>query len=359
MFRLPFSPAPRELEFRSMAIDSDGVTIHMSTRRHSVPCPICGKYSERVHSRYVRTLADLPWHDTAVRISLGTRRFFCDEVSCRRRIFTERLPETTMAYACRTLRLSQALQILALALGGEAGSRVAMTLSMGTSPDTLLRRIRALPPPTDLSSPRVLGVDDWAWKKGHTYGTIMVDLERGRVVDLLPDRSADSVAEWLRAHPGAEIISRDRASLYAEGARQGAPRAVQVADRWHLYRNLTDAVERALLASSSILKKAAENMAPIESDPKAIPDPDTPLDLAVRPPIQAERIKILNRERRLARYNEVTELRRRGVPKRTIAKQTGLSRQTVTPLAVCRHISRAPGAPTGARQAEPVPGPHR
>lgn len=285
-------------------------------------------------------LADLPWHGTAVRLCVETRRFFCDAPDCERRIFAERLDRTTAVYARRTNRLGSALDILALALGGEAGARVARDLAMRTSPDTLLRRVRVLPDPKT-EPVRILGVDDWAWKKRHTYGTILTDLERGRVVDLLPDRAADTFAAWLEAHPGVEVIARDRSGTYAEGARRGAPAAVQVADRWHLVRNLTDAVERALVGKSALLRQAADALVPAP--------PQEPVAPSSAPPTRAERAKAQRRAARLRRYEEVVRLRRSGMSKREIARRVGLSRGTVTSwLAAGSFPERKERAPVGS-----------
>ena len=218
----PLFPDLEELVLDSVMVDTDAITIHATTQRTAVPCPSCDTLTDRVHSHYWRTLRDLPWQGTPVRIRLQTRRFFCEVETCPRRIFTERLPQTAASYARSTLRFSSALRAIALALGGEGGRHLSHRLALQASGDTLLRRLRhAARAPRSITSPRVLGVDEWAWKKGHRYGTILVDLERGAVVDLLPDRSADSFANWLRDRPSVEVISRDRSSLYAEGAARG------------------------------------------------------------------------------------------------------------------------------------------
>lgn len=171
-------------------------------------CPACGHQTRRVHSHYMRRLSDLPWHGRVVEIQLHARRFRCGNGSCRQRIFTERLPDVVQPKARRTVRLGQSQLAIGFAVGGEPGSRLSHKLAMPVSGDTLLRMIRGaeFEPP---KAPRVVGIDDWAWRKGQRYGTIICDLERGRILDLLPDRNADTVASWLERHPGIEIVARD------------------------------------------------------------------------------------------------------------------------------------------------------
>ena len=322
-------PGPAELRLDHLLSDAQSITIVITTARSAAPCPACHRPSTRVHSRYTRLLADLPWNGMAVRLRLHTRRFFCSSMTCSRRIFTERLPATAAPYARRTRRLNEALQMLAFVIGGEPGARVAGQLGMTVSGDTLLRRIRQSVS-TELPTPRVLGVDDWAWRKGHRYGTILVDLERHRVVDLLLDREAASLEHWLQAHPGVEVISRDRSHAYAEGAAKGAPEAVQVADRWHLLKNLGEALERILQSKHSQLHQAAQRTA----EPIAVvaaPEVSVPQEAAAAPkPLsQAQQQKRRSRERRLARYEQVIALHQQGWSQRAISHQTGLERKTV------------------------------
>lgn len=298
-------------------------------------CPACQQISRRRHSWYERRLGDLPWEGIPVALELHVRRFFCDNEECGQRIFTERLAETAPRYTRRTTRLSVALEQITRALGGSAGARLAQQLGILASGSTLLRQLRRRAFVDCPRAPRVLGIGDWAWRKGHRYGTILCDLERGKVIDLLPDRSAESTERWLRAHPGAEIISRDRASLYAEAATHAAPRAVQVADRWHLLHNLSEALVDALRPHHRLLAEGARTVA----------EKSKPTTEAVVEPLPAERssrsrLRIeQNRERRIARYEAVMERFQQGVSQREIARQCGLGRKTV------RRFVRAQGFP--------------
>jgi transposase len=271
----------------------------------------------------VRTLADLPWQGVAIRLQLTVRRFFCRNDTCPRKIFAEQLPPIAKRYARKTTRLNDALTLIGFAIGGQAGARVAKRLAMTTSPDTLLRRLRQsvlVEHPT----PKVLGVDDWAFRKGQRYGTILVDLEKRCPVDLLADREAETLKAWLANHPGVEIISRDRAAAYAEAARKGAPQAVQIADRFHLLKNLVDAFEFFLKRQQKSIREAAKDIYPqrIDEEPKP------------KRPSASE----TSRERRLARYNQVKELYQQGATTLAIARQLNMHRRTVRHFIRCEEF---------------------
>jgi len=289
-------------------------------------CPVCRKESRHIHSRYKRRLKDLPWEGIPVQIELRVRRFFCRTENCGQQIFTERFPNTVQRYARRTCRLSASLEQITQALGGSAGSRLAQQLGILTSGSTLLRQLRRRVIVPSANAPRVLGIDDWAWRKGRRYGTILCDLDRGKVVDLLPDRSAESTAQWLRAHPGTEIVSRDRATLYAEAATKAAPNAVQVTDRWHLLHNMSEALLGALAPHHRLLAEVAQATA---GRPKTATAPVAQQPQSTQPPSRKQRVQERNRERRLARYETVMEQVRQGASQREIARNCGLGRQTV------------------------------
>jgi transposase len=261
--------------------------------------------------------------DQAVRLRLHVRRFFCDHPACPKRTFAEPLPDLVPFRAQRTRRLARTLTVLAFALGGEAGARVSTQLRMPMSAASCVRIIRqtTLPP---VATPRVLGVDDFALRRRHTYGTILVDLEQRRAVDLLPDRTADTLTTWLRQHPGVEVIARDRSTEYTRGAADGAPSAIQVADRWHLLHNLREAVERVLHRNDAHLRQL-----PL-ADPTPTPPKAKSRPRRIRPVTTSEQARQdVSRSQRRARYDAVRQLAANGVTHREIARRLHLSRTTV------------------------------
>ena len=281
-------------------------------------CPSCGEETSHVHSYYQRHPQDLPISGLQVQLILRVRRFRCLNSPCPRQTFAERVPELPVS-ARQTSRLGAILESIAVVLSGQAGSRLADQLAMPVSADSLLRRAKkkALAFPT----PRVLGVDDFAFRRGHTYGTILINLETHQPVDLLEDRSAETFAEWLRKHPGVEIISRDRGKEYLRGATDGAPQAQQVIDRWHLLKNLREAIER-LLSHTQVPEDASGEISPRQKR------------------TSGERARSEgSRSRRLALYEQVVELSKQGGTIQGIARRLQISRQTV------RKFVQAPSFP--------------
>lgn len=323
---LPLVPAGFVVE--QVLPNPDRLVIVCRVRAHSAACPVCNQSSGRVHSRYTRKLADLPWQGRTVLIHARTRRFHCANAACDRRIFAERLPGERGSHAQRTSRLSDLQRYVGLALGGAPGARLVERLGMPTSRDTLLRLVRRRPAER-VVAPRVIGVDDWAWRRGHRYGTILVDLEHRRIIDLLPDREADSFAAWLREHPGVQVIARDRGAGFADGGRRGAPDAVHVADRWHLLENCSAALLEVLKRHQPRLREAAAQMhqqhaaAGLEPVTNEAPTSEPP------PMTYAQKRQWEGWQRRLQRHEAVMEQHRQGVPIKQICRNLAISRTLV------------------------------
>ena len=267
-------PPTWAVRLTEVTMESAKVCLQLTITAVAASCPRCAVPSSSVHSRYQRHLTDLPWGTRPVSIRLTVRKFVCRNGSCPRRIFTERIPELMAPYARKTHRLIAVLQAIGVALGGQAGARLAQLLGLPASRDTLLRLVRRLSLPGDPPL-RAIGVDDWAHRKRQRYGTIVVDLERRRPVALLHDREAETLADWLRAHPGVTIIARDRMKAYIDGARAGAPQATQVADRFHLLQNLAEALDQVFSAHGNALKtvRAALGSTPVLQPDGRAPSP--------------------------------------------------------------------------------------
>lgn len=300
--------------------DSGRVLITAGAFASAAYCPACHHASDSLHSRYSRFLRDLPWQGATVELRLNVRRFRCRSKDCPRVTFAESLPLVSPRYGRQTSRLSETIRLIGYVLGGEAGARLSKRLGMGTSPDTVLRRLKS-GPSVPVHGARAVGVDDWAWRKGQRYGTILVNLETHAPIDLLPDRCADSLAAWLQSHPGEEVISRDRGGLYADGATRGAPQAVQVADRFHLLCNLTSAVERVLERKRTALATAVV---------PEIPEPPVPpADTAPESKTRPEQVCEDRRQCRVDRYNEVVGLYRKGRSQQEISRTLHMGRKTI------------------------------
>jgi transposase len=321
-------PNTAEVALICLRQKTGAIQVELRAHQSSSLCPGCGRRSSRVHSRYWRTIADLPWEGIPVRILLQARKFFCVDERCPRRIFTEQLPGTVAPYARRSCRLSEALSSVTLALGGRAGARLARELGFLASGSTLLRELRKRARPSASAAPRVLGIDEWAWKKGHRYGSILCDLEQGRVIDLLPSRSTEEVADWLRQHPSVEVVSRDRAGSFGAAIAKGAPAAVQVADRWHLLNNLVETLARSLERHRHTMKEVRDLL-------------EAPSALAVPPPIpeqprtQQDKRKEQCRAQRLEQYELMKRLIDGGMDHSEASRRIGIPLRTVQRWLAC------------------------
>ena len=296
-------------------------------------CPACQQVSTEVHSRYWRTPSDVTPFGLHLQLQVYARRFRCRNPECQQRVFAERLPDIP-AWGRRSDRISTLLAYTALSVGGLPGRRVARLYGFAYSRHTLLRAARQVV----ADSPQnieVLGVDDYAYRRGVNYGTLLYDFTEHKVVDLLPGRSAEFLSAWLKAHPGVKVISRDRGGSYAQGARDGAPQAIQVADRFHLMQNLGDCLER--IAEKGIHLPPVTQVT--AEPPEQAPQP------SASPPSRAEQAKAATRQRRQCRQDVIRDLAQQGASIRAIAKTLGIGRRTVH-----RYLH---GLPDNARPQQP------
>ncbi|MGW0633608.1 ISL3 family transposase [Streptomyces sp. NPDC002758] len=308
--------------------------MHARARAAVAPCPHCGSESERVHGRYIRRLSDAAVSGARVVIELLVRRFRCLNDRCAAVTFAEQVAGLTSPHARFTPLLRGTLTSIALALAGRPGSRLAVALGVPVAKDTLLRLLRALPE-KPVGQVRVLGVDDFALRKGDSYATILVDLERRCPIDVLPGREAEPLADWLGDHPEVEVICRDRAGAYAEGARTGAPQAVQVADAWHLWKNLWknlgEAVEKTVGTHHACLRAVFENT----PAPTPASEPvDVPADDEGQTGAPDGALDVCGRERRLVvrtreRFAAVQDLLSQGASLEAVCRHLQLDRSTV------------------------------
>ncbi len=319
-------PQLAHLHVASAEFAVDTVTVRATARSDAACCPSCGARSGHLQGRYQRTVVDRPVGGRRLVLVLRVRRFYCRNAVCPRRIFAERFPGLAEPYARRTDRHQTDLRQIGLALGGRAGARLAERLGLAVSHDTVLRLV-AQAPESDTDPPRVVGIDDFAFRRGLTYGTLVVDLERHRPIDVLPDRAGGTVAGWLAAPPSVEVVVRDRYDAYATAATQGAPQARQVVDRFHLLLNLGEAVEHFLFTKTAALRQVRwGDEPPGINQPQGTAVPEAPV------PPWRQRLAETSQHRhqlRIEQYRRIHELHARGVYIKDIARTLGVGRRTV------------------------------
>lgn len=318
----PLLPLPEGMLIDQIQVSENEASITVMATHPTSCCPLCCQPSCSIHSHYRRRVRDVPCGGRRVQLVLCVRKFFCRNPLCERKIFTERLPDLVLPWAKMTIRYCQQLTSIGLATCGKGGTKLAARLGMQTSRQTVLRRIMDLP---DLPGGSIvyLGVDDFSFRRGYRFGTIFVDLESRRVVDLLPDRKAATSAAWMHQQPDLMVVSRDRGGAYASAVVQGAPQALQCADRFHLLKNLGEALEgllaRHLAASCKRQTQAtADSQAPVWQSKRA-----------TRSSPKLEHLQQNRREERLARYEQVITLHQQGMSQAAIARQVGMGASTV------------------------------
>jgi transposase len=324
---------PEGLEVTDIEMIDEVLTITAVSIQVYPCCPLCGTPAMRVHSRYTRQVTDLPCSGQQVRLLVQVRKCFCQVPDCARKIFMERLTSFVEPWARVTRRLYQIVQILGLATGGRLGIRVTDRLGIQTTRHTILRRIMALPT-EPIGQVSQIGIDDFSFRRGRKFGTIVVDLQTHKMLDVLPDRTTDTSAAWMLLHPEIEIVSRDRGGDYAAAARKAAPQATQIADRFHIYKNLTEAVELTLARCRAEIRKGAFD-ALSEEEKKGMEELRLPTEFVSvenwkpAPDPCTERERLSRQAERQDRYAQVTTLRAQGLGNVEIARRVGLTARTL------------------------------
>ncbi len=333
-------PACLPLRLHELLVAADDVTLVLASCQSAACCPLCGQPTTRTHSRYSRTLQDLPWGPLRVQLRIQVRRFFCENPTCPRKMFSEPLAGLAERSARRTKRLREALLAIGWALGGQAGARQCVAHAMpvsGTTLLSLLRRWGAVAKPT----PQVLGVDDWSFQ-ARTAGTLLVDLERHQPVEVLLGSDEQVLSDWLLAHPGVEVISRDRGASYLKGATKGAPQAQQVLDRWHVLKNLGEVLQKILAHRVDVLRQAARDaVAPgPASQPAVLTPPPAPVARSRKPPRRKPATVSKQRSWQLEMYQQVQELAGQGWSQRAMAQHLHIHPQTVRKYLRLEHVDQ-------------------
>ena len=292
------------------------VVINVASTQSGSECPNCKVLSKSVHSYYFRSLMDLPMLDNETWIRLKARKFYCGNGQCQIKVFTERFTSLFGSGKRITERVKERVLKVAMLMGGNGGEKLCRLMKMPVCSSTLIRAIHHQPVKQN-ETPKILGIDDWAFKKRLNYGTVMVDMERRKIIDLLPDRETDSVRRWLEAHPGVQVVSRDRYSNFANGVKQASEDIVQVADRWHLLKNMGDAIQKTIDRNYIILKSAREKEIRRQQDLHA-------KEIESTAAVQEEIKGILQRK-----FYKVKELLAQGLSISKISQEAGVQRVTI------------------------------
>jgi transposase len=311
-----FGGIPGIFEVDSVDIQSGRVIIVVFSKQTGCKCPNCKVYSSWSHSYYFRTVRDLPILGYNVVVNLRARKFYCRNDDCAKKVFSERFPDHFMPHSRGTVRLDEKLLKIALLMGGNPGKRLCDKLNIDTSSSSLIRRIHQKDFQPGKPSTHI-GIDDWAYKKGHTYGTAIVDLKKRKIIDLLPDRETSSVESWLRNHSGVKIVTRDRYVKYAKGITNGAPGAKQVADRWHLLKNMGDATKKLLERKRQELRRQEVAKAAIEQKQR------------IKGQCSPSQLEWHNKTVQHPKFREIKKLHSQGETIRAIARIVGVSRITI------------------------------
>ena len=303
-------------------ISSDGITLHLHGKRKTAQCPECFKRSDSVHSCRRRRIQHLPCSGQTLWLVFSVRHWYCRNPACSRKIFAGSLAPLASSHQQSSQALQNLQRQLGLIAGGEAGKRAATAAGLRCSADTLLRRVINTPETKQSGAPHV-GIDEWAWHRGHRYGTLIVNLDTHRPLVLLPGRDQRTLATWFRKYPEIQVVSRDRSGVYATAAREGAPQARQVADRWHLLKSIGDEPERMMYRYMPLIRLVVR-----ELSLKKSPEPE--ISVPVASLRRLERLKQHIRKKRHQRWTEVMALHNKGCSFREISRITGLSRVTVS-----------------------------
>ena len=308
--------------------NSSAIKIFASIKSKRSQCPVCGTFSTSVHDTYTRKLADLSAFQNSATILLRTRKFKCKNLTCNRKVFSEQTTHIKR-YSRRTARASSILDTLSIELTGKLGSLLSKQLLLPVSTSTVTRIALKQKLP-EIIQPIVLGIDDWAFRKGVSYGTILIDMETSRPIELLASRESADLKEWLKKYPNVKIVTRDRAGSYSSAINDVCPNAIQVADRFHLLMNLSDALDKYFKSIRPEIKLLIKN-----KTEEIINMPASGKLLNEKADIDSERMEVIpefdsiNKDQRIDTFNKVKELQAEGISIKRISKALGICRNTV------------------------------